>query len=55
MENFWISTYFFRSYGGIFFHFGVTVEFSVILPMVLQIHNTIVLQGAELEGRDGYL
>jgi hypothetical protein len=27
----------------------------VILPMVLQIHNTIVLQGAELEGRDGYL
>jgi len=29
MENFWISTYFFRSYGGIFFHFGVTVEFSI--------------------------
>jgi hypothetical protein len=28
VEKLRISTYFFRSYSGIFFHFGVTVEFS---------------------------
>ena len=39
----------FRSCNGISFRFGVTVEF-VIIPMVLQIGETMVLQKAELEG-----
>ena len=50
MEKLRVTSYFFRSYGGIFFHFGVTVEITVILPMVLQIRETMVLQQVEREG-----
>ena len=41
---------FFRSDGGIPFHVGMTAEF-VILPMVLQIRKTMVLQRIELGGK----
>jgi hypothetical protein len=50
VEKLRVASYFFRSYGGNYFHFGVTVEFSIVfLPMVLQIGETMVLQRGELE------